>query len=65
VLGDKPFLLGESPTSFDATVYAFIKSIAAYPVDSPLRRHALAQQNLVRYLERFEQRFMADKKPSA
>lgn len=65
VLGDKPFLLGDSPTSFDATVYAFIKSITAFPVDSPLRRYTLSQQNLVSYLERFEQRFLADKKPSA
>lgn len=57
VLGDKPFLLGDNPSSFDATVYAFIKSITAFPVDSPLRRHTLAQQNLVRYCERFEQRY--------
>jgi glutathione S-transferase len=65
LLGDKPFLLGDNPSSFDATVYAFIKSIIAFPVDSPFRRYTLAQQNLVRYCERFEQRFMADKKPAA
>jgi glutathione S-transferase len=66
LLGDKPFLLGDNPSSFDATMYAFIKSITAFPVDSPFRRFTLSQQNLERYLERFEQRFMAAAaKPSA
>jgi glutathione S-transferase len=64
VLGDKAFLLGEAPTSFDATLYAFIKSIIAFPVDSPLKRFTLAQPNLVRYCERFEQRFCSDAKPA-
>jgi glutathione S-transferase len=57
VLGDKPFLLGENPTSFDAALYAFIVSILAFPVDSPLRKYTQGQQNLVRYCERFQQRF--------
>ncbi|HLL01056.1 MAG TPA: glutathione S-transferase family protein [Myxococcaceae bacterium] len=65
VLGDKAFLLGEAPTSFDATLYAFIKSIIAFPVDSPLKRFTLAQPNLVRYCERFEQRYFPDAKPAA
>jgi glutathione S-transferase len=60
MLGDKPFLLGEQPTSFDATVYAFIASITAFPRDSPLRRYTLAQKNLVHYCERIQQRFFAD-----
>jgi glutathione S-transferase len=59
-LGDKPFLLGEQPTSFDAALYAFIVSIIAFPVDSPLRKYTLGQQNLVRYCERFQQRFFAN-----
>ena len=57
VLGDKPFLLGEHPTSFDAALYAFIASILAFPVDSPLRKYTQGQQNLVRYCERFQQRY--------
>ena len=57
LLGDKPFLLGDTPSSFDATLYAFIKSLLAFPVDSQLKRYTQAQQNLARYLERMEQRF--------
>ncbi|MBN1204041.1 MAG: glutathione S-transferase family protein [Myxococcaceae bacterium] len=65
VLGDKPFLLGEQPTSFDATVYAFIASITAFPVDSPFRAYTREQQNLVRYVERFQQRYFANGSPPA
>lgn len=64
-LGDKPYLLGEQPTSFDAAFYAFIVSILAFPVDSPLRRYTQQQQNLVRYCERFQQRFFANAQPKA
>jgi glutathione S-transferase len=63
LLGDKPFLLGEQPSSFDATVYAFLASILVFPVDSPLRRFAQEQQTLVRYVERFQQRFFGDWRP--
>jgi glutathione S-transferase len=65
LLGDKPFLLGEQPTSFDATVYGFVASILVFPVDSPLRRFAQEQQNLVRYVERFQQRYFGDWSPPA
>ena len=60
MLGDKPFLLGDSPTSFDAAFYAFIASILVFPVDSPLRKYTQGHTNLVRYCERFQQRFFAD-----
>jgi glutathione S-transferase len=60
-----PYLLGEHPTSFDATFYAIIASIVAFPVDSPLRKYTLGQQNLVRYCERFQQRFFASEQPRA
>ncbi|WP_224371942.1 glutathione S-transferase family protein [Hyalangium versicolor] len=65
VLGDKPFLLGDSPTSFDATVYAFIASILVFPLDTPLRRFTQEQKNLVQYVDRFQQRFFANWSPPA
>ncbi|HEX5744972.1 MAG TPA: glutathione S-transferase family protein [Archangium sp.] len=60
VLGDKPFLLGDNPTSFDAALYAFIASILLFPVDSPLRKYTQQQQNLVRYCERIQKRYFAN-----
>ena len=63
LLGDKSFLLGDAPTSFDAVVYAFLVSILANPVDSELKQFTVEQTNLVRYCARFKQRFFADWKP--
>jgi glutathione S-transferase len=65
LLGDKSFLLGEHPTSFDAVVYAFVANITAFPVDSAFKRYTLEQQNLVRYIERFQQRYYANWSPPA
>jgi glutathione S-transferase len=65
ILGDKPFLLGEQPSSFDAAVYAFLVNILVFPVDSPLRRFAQQQPTLVQYVERFQQRFFGDWVPPA
>jgi glutathione S-transferase len=65
LLGDKPYLLGDEPSSFDATVYAFLVSILAFPVDSPFRRYTQEQQNLVRYVERFQQRYFKNGSPPA
>jgi glutathione S-transferase len=65
MLGDKPFLFGEQPTSFDAVVYAFIASITAFPVDSAFKRYTQEQQNLVRYVERCHQRYYANWSPPA
>jgi glutathione S-transferase len=65
VLGDKPFLFGDNPTSFDATVYGMVASITAFPVDSPLRRFTREQKNLTGYVDRFQQRFYANWSPPA
>ncbi|WP_437326461.1 glutathione S-transferase family protein [Sorangium sp. So ce381] len=63
LLGDQPFMLGTEPNSVDATVYALLASVLRFPVDSPLKRHAEAQPNLVTYCERMRQRYYADWKP--
>jgi glutathione S-transferase len=65
LLGDKPFLLGDHPSSFDATAYAFLASITAFPVDSPFRSFTLEQKNLVQYVDRFHQRYFANWNPPA
>jgi glutathione S-transferase len=64
LLGNKPFLLGDTPTSYDATVYAFLVGIMAFPVDSEFKQHTLSQGNLVEYCARFKSRFFANWKPS-
>ena len=63
LMGNKTYLLGESPSSFDAVVYSFLVSIIANPVDTDFKQHTLSQENLVRYCARFKARFFANWKP--
>jgi glutathione S-transferase len=63
LLGNKPFLLGETPSSFDAVVYSFLVSIIANPVDTELKQYTLSQTNLVRYCAHFKSRYFANWKP--
>jgi glutathione S-transferase len=59
VLGERPFLMGERPGSWDATVYAFMESIGGFPLDSDVRRHLLGQANLVAYRDRVRAAYWA------
>jgi len=56
ILGDQAFLLGESPRSVDATVYAFLVAIQRHPGDTPA--HAAARSpRLLAYTERLAARY--------
>ncbi len=59
LLGDSPFLLGDHPSTYDATVYAFLESIGGFPLDSEMKRHLLGQANLIAYRDRIRQKFWA------
>lgn len=52
VLGDRPFLLGDRPTSFDATAFAFTQGVLAFPGESPLQDAVRALPGLVAYVDR-------------
>jgi glutathione S-transferase len=59
-LGDKPFFMGETPTSLDATAFAFLASLLAPPFDSPLKAHARLLPRLTRYVERMAGKYFPD-----
>lgn len=59
-LGDSPFLMGERPSSVDASAYAFTASLVRFPAASAARDHARRRANLVAYLARMEERFLRD-----
>lgn len=59
VLGDKPFLLGDTPRSVDATVFAFVENILHNTVRTPLSDHAAMRKNLPAYVARMKERFWA------
>jgi len=51
-LGDKPFFMGDTRTSADATLYAWLSSILDAPLESPLKDAARGHANLVGYTQR-------------
>lgn len=61
LLAAKPFLLGDEPTSVDATGYAFIVSLLGAPVQSPLLEYVATLPNLAAYRIRMEQRYFGER----
>ena len=59
LLGDQTYLLGQQPSSFDTTVYAFLWQILNAPYNSALKDSASSHGNLVDYIRRIEQKFFS------
>jgi glutathione S-transferase len=59
-VGDGPYLMGERPTTYDATAYAFTAAIVQYEFTCPVREHAKRQENLLAYLERMRETYFVD-----
>jgi glutathione S-transferase len=62
-LGDRPYLLGDQPTTVDASLYAFTVSLWLFPVDTPIKRHLGTLGNLVAYTERMHNRYFGEHPP--
>jgi glutathione S-transferase len=58
-LADKSYMLGEQPSSLDASAYAFLANLLWAPVDSPIRRHAQGLSKLDAYCQRMKSRYYA------
>ncbi len=63
MLGDKPYLLGEQPTSIDASLYASCVALWLFPADNPIKRHMATLGNLVAYTERMHTRYFGPDRP--
>ena len=63
-LADRPYFMGEKPSSIDCIVSAFMANIVQVPLDSPARDAARSHQNLVEYCDRMRQAYFSDFKPS-
>jgi glutathione S-transferase len=61
-LGDKPFMMGATPTSLDTIAYAFLANILVPPLESPLKDHGLSLPNLPAYCERMNTRYYKSEK---
>lgn len=60
-LGDKPFFMGDNPTTLDATAYAYIGNFIKPPYKSPIVDYALQLSNLCQHYERMTQEFFRDR----
>ena len=56
-LGDKPFFMGATATSVDASAYSFLANILIPPLKSPLQDHAMCLSNLWAYCERMKTKY--------
>lgn len=52
LLGDKPFLMGERPTSVDAIAFGVLAGLLTPYFDAPLRQRAMTFGNLTAYVDR-------------
>ena len=59
-LGDKPYFLGDKPTSIDATAFAFIANMLISPINDALKQHALQFDSLKAYCSRMWDKYYAD-----
>ena len=57
VLGERAFLMGDKPSSIDATGYAFLANLLWAPVESPIRDEARKHGNLEAYCQRMKARY--------
>ncbi|MDD5034379.1 MAG: glutathione S-transferase family protein [Methylococcaceae bacterium] len=56
-LGDKPFFMGENPTTLDAVAYAHLANILWVPYEGAIKRHTSALPNLEAYCLRMKARY--------
>jgi glutathione S-transferase len=57
ILGDKPYFLGDSPTSVDATAYAFLALMLWSPLPEAVKAAVTKHANLVAYGERMKAKY--------
>lgn len=60
LLGDQRFLLGDEPTTIDATGFAWVHTAIAPPFDSPVRDFVSQHPALMTYRERIAERCWPD-----
>jgi glutathione S-transferase len=50
----KKFIISDSPTSFDCTIYAFLKTIYQFPVPNPLNLRIEKSESMKSYIDRMD-----------
>lgn len=56
-LGDKPYFLGKTPSTIDATAFGMLSQTLVPPIDSPLKSHASTHTHLKDYVARIQKTY--------
>ncbi len=56
-LGDKPYFMGEQPTTLDASAFGLLINVIGCPIESALKVHAQSLKNLTSYCLRMRDRY--------
>ncbi|MGF1959923.1 MAG: glutathione S-transferase family protein [Aulosira sp. DedVER01a] len=59
-LAEKPFFMGDKPTTVDATLYAYVGNAIKPPFKHPIIDYVLQLSNLCQHYERMTQLFFSD-----
>jgi len=59
-LADKPYFMGDKPTSLDASAYGILINTLGCPIESPIKNHALTKINLLAYCQRMQAEFFPE-----
>ena len=59
-LADKPYFLGDRPTTLDASAFGFLINTIGCPIESPLKEYGLTRSNLKNYVERIREQYYPD-----
>lgn len=64
-LGEKPYLLGESLTSYDVMVVSFLWCVVEGPIESPLRARLTEDPRMMAYIDRVKGLYLAAEEAAA
>ena len=60
ILSDRPYLLGEQASSYDAIAYSFLANLIDVPLECPLNIFARNYKNLSDYCQRMKSSYFND-----
>ncbi len=59
-LADKPYFMGDKPTSLDASAFGILINTVRGPIESPVKEHGKTKQNLTDFCDRMMAEFFPE-----
>lgn len=59
-LAEKPYFMGDKPTSLDASAFGILINTLRHPIESPLKEYGLSLKNLATYCDRMMAEFYSE-----